>query len=212
MVKGLLVLAKNVDCQTQFIALGKMLRQLDIWMRNSCEALAEQKVDPLSFKQIGSSWRKRRADEDFRNDVFETLQKQRKTTNIGATVKVWCGLTKQTTARAWADRYVIERHIASRRNFAVKRVLGVTEDASKNGNPKGETNVYVDFDANTRESTLGSLQVLVGPIGFWSSAFFLYMGALIVWHREHAHECLFLNPSKSKACLRPPLPKNQVSL
>ena len=46
--------------------------------------------------------------------------------------------------------------------------------ASKNGNPKEETNVYVVFDAHARESTFGALQVLVGPMGFWSSGFFLH--------------------------------------
>ena len=173
-VKGLLVLARNVDCQAQNAALENMLRQLDVWMRNSCEALAEQKVDSLQFNQIGSGSRKRRADEDFKKDVVETFQKERKTTNIGAGVKVWCGLTTQSTARTWADRYVIERNLASRRHIAVNRVLGVTEDASKNGNPKEETNVYVVFDAHARESTFGALQVLVGPMGFWSSGFFLH--------------------------------------
>ena len=159
-MNGLLILAKNMDCDTQTKALCKIVRQLDIHMRNSCEALAEQHTDSLEYKKIGSDSRKRRVDEDFKKDVVETFMKERKTTHIGAGVKVWCGLTTQSTARTWADKYCVERNIASRENIAVKRVLGVTEDASKNGNPKEETNVYVVYDPNTREATFGAMQVL----------------------------------------------------
>ena len=163
-MQGLTLLAKNIDCPTQTSALSKIMRQLDIHMRNTCEALSEQRIDSLQYTILGPESRKRRIDEDFKKDVVETFMKERKTTNIGAGVKVWCGTPSQSTARAWADRYVVERNLASRQNIAVRRVLGVTEDASKNGNPKEETNVYVVFDANTRESTFGALQVLGGPI------------------------------------------------
>ena len=188
-MKGLLLLAKGLDCRTQTSALLRLVRQLDVHLRNSCEALAEQHTDSLQFKNIGSDRRKRRIDEDFKKDVVETFQKERKTTNIGAAVKVWCGLTSQTSARVWADKYVIERNIAARSHLTVQRVLGVTEDASKNGNPKEETNVYVVWDANAKESTFGALQVVSFPIATWKHVF-LPHGSFIKYYSSTFSQAL----------------------
>lgn len=159
LVNGLVIMIQHCDCKAQASALKAIVRQMDIHMRNSCEALAEQAQDSVIYKNLGSDGRKHRIDEDFKKDCVETFLKKRKVTHIGATVKCWAGLTSQSCARKWADKYVIERNLASRTNIQVRRVLGVTEDAAKNGNPKEETNVYVVYDPNAKEATFGALQV-----------------------------------------------------
>ena len=167
-----MLLAKgHQTCETQTRALLAIMRQIDTHMRNACEALAEKHTDFLLFRNMGWNGCKRRVDEDFKKHVVETLLKERKVTNIGASAKVLCGLSKQSSACAWADKYVIERNIAARSHLQVQRVLGVTEDACKNGNPKEETNVYVVWDAHAKESTFGALQVVSFPIVAWKHVF-----------------------------------------
>ena len=115
----------HLDCKTQAVALSKIVNQLQIHCRNTSEALAENHIDTLTYKNILSNGdsRKHRIDENFKKDCVETMLKQRKISCVGAGVKVWAGLTNQQTARRWADTYVVERNLAARENITVRRAL-----------------------------------------------------------------------------------------
>ena len=152
-------LHQSVDC----LCLQKGTSELLGFLATSVDSGAPDRLvanpSSISFKRLKTAaGNYKRVDEHFKDDCAVAHIRDGKCRSAGQSIKVW-STSGESSGRTWERNYVLARNVAAKEEMPCERVLWISEDAGRAGQPKEETMSYWLYDCASKLSHVGAPMV-----------------------------------------------------